>query len=241
MEEWRFKETKKFVPMIHADVGRKENNPWWQIVSAIEEFNLNRSVCVASSIWKIFDESMSAIRPQTTSSGNLPHLSFVKRKPEPLVAVSVRLPELSKREREREGHDVDKDLTEDVRKVEDTKTDIYQGDLWLALIPSLKLIQSRVGCCFKGFVKAAHAGFPKDYLEETMKNFPRGFHMVLRLLWTMMNQKESKCMLLDINIPLEKFSPSLFLRIQEQPYLEKAKRLGGLIGIKTLIVGRLID
>ena len=35
-------------------------------------------------IWKIFDESMSAWRPQTTSKGGLPHLSFVDRKPEPL-------------------------------------------------------------------------------------------------------------------------------------------------------------
>ncbi len=215
MKEWRFKEIKKFIPMIHADTGRKENDPWWQIVSAIEEFNLNRSVRVASSIWKIFDESMSAFRPQTTPTGNLPHLSFVERKPEPLgtefktcccsetgimlslevvrgksdqtllphddikahtAAVSVRLAELSKRER----HDVDKDLTEDIRKVEDKKTDIYQGDSWFASIPTLKLIQSRVGCRFKGLVKTAHAGFPKDYLEDTMKNFPGGFHMVLK-------------------------------------------------------------
>ena len=35
MKEWRFKEIKKFLPMIFADHGRKNDNPWWQIVSGI--------------------------------------------------------------------------------------------------------------------------------------------------------------------------------------------------------------
>ena len=32
----------------------------------------------------VFDESMSAFRPRTTKNGNLPHLSWIMRKPEPL-------------------------------------------------------------------------------------------------------------------------------------------------------------
>ena len=92
------------------------------------------------------------------------------------AAVSVRLAELCKRE----SHEADEGLTPEEQYLEGKKTDIYQGDSWFASIPSLKLIKSRVHCRFKGLVKTAHAGFPKDYLEETMKNFPGGFHMVLK-------------------------------------------------------------
>lgn len=215
MKEWRFKEIKKYIPMIYADNSRKNDDPWWQFVSGVDQFNSNRSYRVASSIWKVFDESMSAFRPQTTPTGNLPHISYVERKPEPLgtefktvccsktgimlsleivrgksdrtllphddikahtATVSVRLAELSKREQ----HDADEDLDQDLLQLERNKVDIFQGDSWFASIPTLKLIQSRVGCRFKGLVKTSHAGFPKDYLEDTMKNFPGGFHMVLK-------------------------------------------------------------
>ena len=35
-------------------------------------------------LFKTFDEAMSAYCPRTTASGNLPHLSNIQRKPEPL-------------------------------------------------------------------------------------------------------------------------------------------------------------
>ena len=37
-----------------------------------------------SQFLKVGDESMSAIRFRTTAKGNLPHLSYIFRKPEPL-------------------------------------------------------------------------------------------------------------------------------------------------------------
>ena len=39
---------------------------------------------IAASYLKIGDESMSEIRFRTTEKGNLPHLSYIFRKPEPL-------------------------------------------------------------------------------------------------------------------------------------------------------------
>ena len=39
---------------------------------------------IAASFLKVGDESMSAIRFRTTAKGNLPHLSYIFRKPEPL-------------------------------------------------------------------------------------------------------------------------------------------------------------
>ena len=40
---------------------------------------------IAASFLKVGDESMSAIRFRTTAKGNLPHLSYTFRKPEPIV------------------------------------------------------------------------------------------------------------------------------------------------------------
>ena len=76
------------------------------------------------------------------------------------AAVSFRLAELSKIE---EDHDADDELDEDLLKLERNKVDIFQGDSWFASIPTLKLIQSRVGCQVKGLVKISHTGYPKDY------------------------------------------------------------------------------
>ena len=49
----------------------------------IDGFNV---VCknIAASSLKVGDESMSAIRFRTKAKGNLPHLSYIFRKPEPL-------------------------------------------------------------------------------------------------------------------------------------------------------------
>ena len=41
---------------------------------------------IAASFLKVGDESMSAIRFRTTEKGNLPHLYYIFRKPEPLGA-----------------------------------------------------------------------------------------------------------------------------------------------------------
>ena len=56
---------------------------WWRAKLLIDGFN---TTCknIAASFLKVGDESMSAIRFWTTSKGNLPHLSFILRKPEPL-------------------------------------------------------------------------------------------------------------------------------------------------------------
>eukprot|EP00978_Attheya_sp_CCMP212_P038794 scaffold195902_cov98-Attheya_sp.AAC.1 len=80
----RFKVLKRFAPSMFHDEERRETDPWWQIVSLIEDYNANRQSTIAASRTKIFDELMSAFRPQTSKFGNLPHLSYIKRKPEDL-------------------------------------------------------------------------------------------------------------------------------------------------------------
>jgi Transposase IS4 len=84
MVQYRFNEIRKFIPYLFADNTREANDPWWQFSKGIDEYNKNRRTVVCSSFLKVFDESMSAYRPQTTKTGNLPHLSQVERKPEDL-------------------------------------------------------------------------------------------------------------------------------------------------------------
>jgi len=54
------------------------------ISSGIDGFNKNCSRTVAPSNEKVIDETMSAFRPQTRKYGDLPFLSYIARKPEPL-------------------------------------------------------------------------------------------------------------------------------------------------------------
>ena len=56
---------------------------WWRAKHLFDGFNI-ASKNIAASFLKVGDESMSAIRFRTTSKGNLPHLSYIFRKPEPL-------------------------------------------------------------------------------------------------------------------------------------------------------------
>ena len=56
---------------------------WWRAKHLFVGFN---TACknIAASFLKVGDESMSEIRFRTTEKGNLPHLSYIFRKPEPL-------------------------------------------------------------------------------------------------------------------------------------------------------------
>ena len=50
----------------------------------INGFNENRNRVIQAPNLKVMDETMSAFCPQTRKTGNLPHLSYILRKPEPL-------------------------------------------------------------------------------------------------------------------------------------------------------------
>ena len=56
---------------------------WWRAKHLFDGFNTS-CMNIAASFLKVGDESMSAIRFRTTAKGNLPHLSYIFRKPEPL-------------------------------------------------------------------------------------------------------------------------------------------------------------
>lgn len=85
MSGYQFKQIKKFVPYMWADEELKsKGESWWQIAQLCNEFNKCRREKVQSSNVRVAHESISALRPRIMKTGNLPHLSFVSRKPEDL-------------------------------------------------------------------------------------------------------------------------------------------------------------
>ena len=80
----RFQEWKACVTHIYAHESQSDDDPWWMISAGLDEQRRNRQRTIAFSIVKVLDEIMSAFAPQATKTGNLPHLSYILRKPEPL-------------------------------------------------------------------------------------------------------------------------------------------------------------
>ena len=86
MPRYRFDEIRTYAPYIFCDLNAQGNqNPWWPIAKLEKKFNENRNKFFGSqSTEYCIDESMSAYRPKTTKHGNLPHLTYCRRKPEDL-------------------------------------------------------------------------------------------------------------------------------------------------------------
>ena len=88
MKHYRFKDLRRFLPLaFQCEKLKEKGDPWWQFQWAVDEFNRLRADRILHSSWVAFDESMSAWRPRTTKTGDLPNISFIKRKPEPLGKV----------------------------------------------------------------------------------------------------------------------------------------------------------
>ena len=78
-----FKEFREFWPCYFFDPLVKGTDNFWRIRGLIDGLNeLRRQI--ASGKEKTADESMSSIRFRTTPKGDLPHYSYIFRKPEPL-------------------------------------------------------------------------------------------------------------------------------------------------------------
>ena len=61
----------------------KASDERWREILLIDGFNVSCNY-IAASFLKVGDESMSVICFRTTAEGNLPHLSYMLRNPEPL-------------------------------------------------------------------------------------------------------------------------------------------------------------
>ena len=199
-----FKEIKKYIPYLFSKEEDKQHDPWWQFASAIDAYNENRSETLCSSLTKIFDETMSAFRPRTTKRGNLPHLSKIDRKPEPLgtelkatnsskIGMGLFL-EIQRGKVEMDKQNYTRDMIKTavcsvrmaegtasatVEEREEKKFDVYLGDSWFALVECAAQLFLRCNALFIGIVKTNHARYPKKFLENKMKDWPPGSHLLL--------------------------------------------------------------
>ena len=78
-----FKEFRTFWPCSFVDTLVEVTDNFWRIRGSMDGFNESCRQ-IASGKEKTADESMSAIRFRTTPKGDLPHYSYIFRKPEPL-------------------------------------------------------------------------------------------------------------------------------------------------------------
>ena len=79
----RFKEFRRFWPCSFVDPLVKVTDNFWKICGLIDGFNESpRQISLERE--KTADESMSAIRFRTTPKGDLPHYSYIFRKPDSL-------------------------------------------------------------------------------------------------------------------------------------------------------------
>ena len=197
---------KHWVSQFHLEVDdeNKERNKWWRVGFLINGFNANRKETIASSRIKTLDESMSAFRPQTRSTGNLPNISFVWRKPEPLgtelktvasagsngpiVHAEVQEGKIGMRNKKfYNSHGsycactlrLVEATIDSGQKPDASSKNLYYVDSWFASLKAAIAITEDLGADFVGPIKNSHALFPKNFLETEMKQWPPGTHLVL--------------------------------------------------------------
>ena len=189
---------------LEVDDQYKERNKWWRVGYLVNGFNDNRRTTVAASRVKTLDESMSAFRPQTKKTGNLPNISFILRKPEPLgtelktvATKGCNGPILYAEIQEGKEGMTHKPYfvangatcscvlrlgkgTKNNGQVPDALIrNLYYGDSWFAFLKTAVAVTEELDSEFLGPVKTAHKQFPKKFLENTMKEWPPGSHLVM--------------------------------------------------------------
>ena len=207
MNQTRFKFIKThWVEQFELDLteNQKQANKWWRMGYLIQGFNENRSRSVAASRVLTMDESMSAFRPQTEKTGNLPNISYIMRKPEDLgtelkgvASTSCNGPMLHLEVQEGKEPMKKKIFCSTygttcsctLRMAQATQNNgnkpdplvrnLYYGDSWFASLRTAAAVRNELSCEFVGVVKNAHKNFPRKFLEDTMSSWPPGSHLVM--------------------------------------------------------------
>eukprot|EP00934_Nitzschia_sp_Nitz4_P004390 Nitzschia sp. Nitz4//scaffold475_size5561//3915//5458//NITZ4_009216-RA/size5561-snap-gene-0.2-mRNA-1//-1//CDS//3329552714//4380//frame0 len=208
MYKYRFEQIYEQMAFVFADPikGMQGEDPWWTVAKGIEGFNENRAQVMRASVVKVMDESMSAYRPRTSPTGTLEFISFVARKPEPLgtefkvmadskthIMLHLELQKGKNRMKTAEyANEVrlataacvarivgatkrtHKKLPEDKGLAE-----VFLGDAWFASVKAAVACKQIHKSHFIGVVKTNSSFFPKKFLQETMKEWPAGSHLVL--------------------------------------------------------------
>ena len=142
---------------------------------------------------------MSAWRLRQTKLGNLPNISYIIRKPEPLgtefktvccpITGVMTYMEIQRGKEGMKNTRLQGTLgattactircSEGAHQGGTELKDSVKGDAWFGSVRCAIAMAQR-GNAFFGQVKSNHSLFPKDYIEEALKDAPGGVHIVLK-------------------------------------------------------------
>ena len=180
----------------------RASDPWREVRWLVDGHNANRKATVTASWLVVVDETMWAWTGQ-----GMPHLSFVKRKPEPLgaevknlcdglsgVMLYLELQEGKTRMAAKQCCDEEKATTACTLRLadfaglgelhlreEEKVQRLLVGDSWFAGCATAKALLEKLGVHFVGNVKTAHSGFPIDQLRWDLSKTERGDHVVYKM------------------------------------------------------------
>ncbi|CAB9527834.1 unknown protein [Seminavis robusta] len=209
MPFYRFKDLKSMFPSAFQDMDAKEKkDPWSMVRGILNGYNDKRARVIAASIRKIMDESMSAYKPQTTKTGNIPHLSYIDRKPEPLgtelktvacsktgVIIYAEIQEGAIAMNKKRHAKLGGTISCSIRLAEDSlycgsklpsrqeakarqAPECFKGDSWFTSVPVAEWM-SEHGHAYSGAMKTNTRLFPNKEIEEKMEQWPSGSYLVL--------------------------------------------------------------
>ena len=153
---------------------------------------------------KVLDESMSSFRPQKSKSGNLPNISFILRKPKnlgtelktvaskgangPIVYAEIQEGKMGMRNK-LHFNTYGATCSCVLRLAQGTKNcgqkpdnnigNLFYGDSWFASLKTAVAVSDLLKSDFFGVIKNAHRYYPKLYIENMMKTWPSGTHVVM--------------------------------------------------------------
>ena len=142
---------------------------------------------------------MCAWRPRQTRFGRLPNISYIIRKPEPLgteyktvCCPNTGVMTYMEIQRGKEGmknmrlqRELGATAACTIRCAEgshqggETLKATVKGDAWFGSVKCAVALSQR-GRAFVGQIKSNHSLFPKDYIEDKLKDAPGGTHIVLK-------------------------------------------------------------
>ena len=180
--------------MIQANLHKlwEHEDDDWKISKLFSAFNSHMSKLVETGQYIVVDEFMCAWRPRSDKLGRLPHISFIKRKPEPLGSEFKDLCDehgimLTAELQESKDAMADKPHRDQLhmaggacasRLVEDAgqahKNKILIGDAGFGSVPAAVYLLSKLGTYATLNVKGAHGGFPDEWLRNAVKGHGAG-------------------------------------------------------------------
>ena len=164
----------------------------WKISKLFDAFNDHMSKLVDTGQYIVADEFMCAWRPRSDKLGRLPHISFIKRKPEPLGSEFKDLCDehgIMLWAELQESKDVmeDKPYRAECTKAggaccarmvkgarQDHRDKILIGDAGFGSVPAAVFLETELGTHSILNVKGAHGGFPHVWLREAVRGHGAG-------------------------------------------------------------------